>query len=82
MSKKSDLRHNVVGAAIRRRRRAMNITQTQLGEAVGTTFQQIQKYESGANRISVCRLVDVAAALGVRPEALIVDVKPVAGRAP
>ncbi len=41
------------------------MTQQQLGDKVGTTFQQIQKYENGANRISASRLWDIAAALEV-----------------
>ena len=44
---------------------AVGITQTDLAEAVGLTFQQIQKYESGANQIVSSRLYEVATALGV-----------------
>ncbi|WP_247886991.1 helix-turn-helix transcriptional regulator [Azospirillum sp. SYSU D00513] len=45
-----------VGARMRLRRTLMGITQTQLGQSVGLTFQQIQKYERGANRISASKL--------------------------
>ena len=41
-----------VGARIRQRRSLLGMSQTSLGEAVGLTFQQVQKYERGANRIS------------------------------
>jgi transcriptional regulator with XRE-family HTH domain len=52
-----------IGQRIRQRRRALGLPQTALAEMVGVTFQQIQKYERGANRISFSRLVEIAAAL-------------------
>ena len=52
-----------VSARIRLRRRELGMTQQTLANAVGLTFQQIQKYESGASRIAVSRLYDVATAL-------------------
>lgn len=54
-----------VGKRIRHRRWTLGTTQQQLAEAVGIKFQQIQKYETGANRVSASRLWDIAAALGV-----------------
>ncbi|MBC7133966.1 MAG: helix-turn-helix transcriptional regulator [Roseovarius sp.] len=54
-----------VGKQIRHRRWLMGMTQQQLAEAVGIKFQQIQKYETGANRVSASRLWDIAEALGV-----------------
>ena len=54
-----------VGKRIRHRRWLVGITQQQLAEAVGIKFQQIQKYETGANRVSASRLWDIAEALGV-----------------
>lgn len=54
-----------VGQRIRLRRREAGITQQQLGEAVGIKFQQVQKYETGANRVSASRLWDIARALHV-----------------
>ena len=54
-----------VGKRIRHRRWMVGMTQQQLGEAVGIKFQQIQKYERGANRISASRLYDIAKVLGV-----------------
>ena len=44
------------------------MSQTALGEALGVTFQQIQKYEKGTNRIGSGKLVRLAAALGVQPQ--------------
>jgi transcriptional regulator with XRE-family HTH domain len=54
-----------VGQRVRQRRWMMNMTQTQLGDRVGIKFQQIQKYETGANRISASRMWDIANVLGV-----------------
>ncbi|MEM6973315.1 MAG: helix-turn-helix transcriptional regulator [Pseudomonadota bacterium] len=54
-----------VGQRVRQRRWMTGMTQQQLAEKVGIKFQQIQKYETGANRISASRLWDVAAALEV-----------------
>ncbi len=49
-----------VGARLRRRRTLLGMNQTKLGDAIGVTFQQVQKYESGANRISASRLFDLS----------------------
>lgn len=54
-----------VGQRIRHHRWLVSMTQQQLAEKVGIKFQQIQKYETGANRVSASRLWDIAAALGV-----------------
>ncbi|MDT8856672.1 helix-turn-helix transcriptional regulator [Paracoccaceae bacterium Fryx2] len=54
-----------VGKRIRHRRWMVGITQQQLADQVGIKFQQIQKYETGMNRVSASRLWDVAEALGV-----------------
>ncbi len=52
-----------VGMRVRQRRWLVGMTQQQLAEKVGIKFQQIQKYETGMNRISASRLWDIAAAL-------------------
>lgn len=54
-----------VGARLRLRRTLMGLSQEKLGEAVGITFQQLQKYERGANRISASRLFNLAQVLDV-----------------
>lgn len=54
-----------VGKRIRHRRWLAGMTQQQLAQAVGIKFQQIQKYETGANRVSASRLWDIADALDV-----------------
>ena len=55
----------LVGDRIRRRRILMGLTQDQLGESLWISDQQIQKYETGANRVSASRLWDIADALDV-----------------
>ncbi|MEM9421267.1 MAG: helix-turn-helix transcriptional regulator [Pseudomonadota bacterium] len=54
-----------VGQRLRQRRCLLGMTQQKLAEAVGIKFQQIQKYESGANRVSASRLWALAEALEV-----------------
>ena len=54
-----------VGKRIRHRRWMVGMTQQQLAEQVGIKFQQIQKYETGMNRVSASRLWDIADALSV-----------------
>jgi transcriptional regulator with XRE-family HTH domain len=57
-----------VGARVRMRRLLVSMSQERLGEALGITFQQIQKYEKGANRIGASRLQQISKILGVPVE--------------
>ena len=57
-----------VGRRVRMRRMLIGMTQEKLGEALGLTFQQVQKYEKGTNRIGASRLHQIAAILGVPVE--------------
>jgi len=57
-----------VGSRMRTRRLLAGMSQEKLGDALGITFQQIQKYEKGTNRISASRLQQVARALSVPVE--------------
>jgi len=52
-----------VGSRVRLRRTMMSMSQEKLGEQLGITFQQIQKYEKGANRIGASRLQEIASIL-------------------
>src|SRR5476649_418541 len=54
-----------VGTRVRLRRTLLGLSQTALGEAIGLTFQQVQKYERGANRIGASRLFDLSRVLDV-----------------
>ncbi len=64
----TDMPHEVdvhVGRRVRQRRKVLGITQEKLGEALGLTFQQVQKYERGANRISASKLFELSQLLKV-----------------
>jgi transcriptional regulator with XRE-family HTH domain len=55
----------MVGKRIRLRRVQLGLSQTELGKKLGVTFQQVQKYENGANRVSASRLYEISTALDV-----------------
>ncbi|KCZ55735.1 Cro/Cl family transcriptional regulator [Hyphomonas beringensis] len=55
----------VVGQRIRWRRKELNLTQEKLGDLLGLTFQQVQKYEKGINRVSAGRLYEMSTVLGI-----------------
>ena len=54
-----------IGQRVKQRRLELGLSQERLAELLGVTFQQIQKYEKGANRIAASRLFDLSGALGV-----------------
>src|SRR5262245_4774370 len=54
----------LVGQGVRMARLMANMSQTELGEHIGITFQQVQKYEKGGNRISSSRLAQISEVLG------------------
>lgn len=56
-----------VGGRIRMRRQMLRMSQESLGEAIGLTFQQVQKYEKGTNRVGASRLQQIADTLGCQP---------------
>jgi len=56
-----------VGQRIRLRRTLLGMSQESLGEGIGLTFQQVQKYERGMNRVSASRIIDLASQLQVAP---------------
>ncbi|UYW24866.1 helix-turn-helix domain-containing protein [Methylorubrum extorquens] len=56
----------LVGERIQVLRKSKGLTQTALGQAIGVTFQQVQKYENGMNRVGASRLSDIARVLEVR----------------
>ncbi len=65
-----------VGARVRLRRTLLGMTQTGLGDAIGLTFQQVQKYERGTNRISASRLFELARVFDVSVEYFFEDMPP------
>jgi len=66
-----DILDATIGERVRARRRAARLTQAQLARSLGVTAQQLQKYETGANRISASTLIKLAAALGASAAALV-----------
>jgi len=54
-----------IGARMRERRLALNLSQAGLGEVLGVSFQQVQKYEKGVNRVSASRLYEICKVLNV-----------------
>src|SRR4029078_3315429 len=65
-----------VGARLRQRRTLLGMSQEKLGEALGLTFQQVQKYERGANRMGAGRLHQIADVLGVPVAFFFEDMPP------
>lgn len=63
-----------IGAKIRQLRILRGITQEKLGEALGLTFQQCQKYERGGNRISGSRIFDLCQFFGIQANDLFADI--------
>jgi transcriptional regulator with XRE-family HTH domain len=61
----------LIGANIKARRLVMGRPQEALAKALGITFQQVQKYETGTNRVAASRLIDIARALEVPVEQLL-----------
>jgi transcriptional regulator with XRE-family HTH domain len=73
-----------VGSRVRMRRMMLGMSQEKLGDALGLTFQQVQKYEKGTNRVGAGRLPQIAGIFGVPIGALFndtIDASPVKGTA-
>ena len=65
-----------VGQRIRQRRTLLGMSQEKLAEAIGLTFQQVQKYERGANRVGASRLYDLSRVLDVPVSFFFEDISP------
>ncbi|MEE1655838.1 helix-turn-helix transcriptional regulator [Microvirga sp. CF3062] len=65
MKKSTGFIDTEIGSRVRMRRVSIGMSQEKLGDMLGLTFQQVQKYEKGMNRVSAARLVDIAKILGV-----------------
>ncbi|CAN7473575.1 helix-turn-helix transcriptional regulator [Phenylobacterium sp. LjRoot225] len=68
-----------IGARMRARRRQLGLSQSELAAELGVSFQQVQKYERGANRVAASTLVTAAAVLGVSIGWLVAEEAPRAG---
>ena len=71
-----------IGQRVRERRIVLGLSQTNLADGLGITFQQLQKYEKGHNRIAAGRLYGCAELLGVRPEYFFEGLEGADGRTP
>ena len=67
-SRSADAIDRHIGFRMKSRREALGMSQHQLGDVIGVTFQQVSKYESGTDRIGAGRLFETAVALGVAPQ--------------
>lgn len=65
-----------LGDLVRCRRQALRLSQTQLAERLGVTYQQIQKYESGQTRISVALLIRLSRELDLTPNEFLAQLGP------
>ena len=81
MAKQPNVIDQHVGSRVRMRRMMLDWSQEKLGEALGLTFQQVQKYEKGANRVGASRLTQIADVLGV-PIPTLFEGAPSAGHTP
>jgi len=70
----------VIGERIRRRRRELALSQSALGAKLGITFQQVQKYENGANRVSATMLLKLSDALGLSVQDILQEAEAAGGR--
>lgn len=70
-----------VGTQIRMRRKSLGMSQSALAGRLGITFQQVQKYEKGANRVGASRLQAIASILGVEVSSLFANATPDGGEA-
>jgi transcriptional regulator with XRE-family HTH domain len=70
---KSETADKIVGSKIKLRRKALRMTQKQLADMIGVTSQQVQKYESGTNRITMNSFVKICNGLKIRPEQLLTN---------
>ena len=78
--KKPHLVDQHVGSRVRLRRMLLGMSQEQLGESIGITFQQVQKYEKGVNRIGASRLLQISEILDVPVQFFFEEAPHVDGR--
>ncbi len=71
-----------VGTKLRQRRLVLGMSQTALGDKLGVTFQQVQKYERGQNRLGASRLFNCSQILGVKPAYFFDGLDPASTGAP
>ena len=80
MARTADGIDSEVGRRVRDRRKELGLSQTKLAEALGITFQQVQKYEKGSNRVSASRLLRISEILHVPVAAFFGGEQPDGGK--
>ena len=70
---------SALATVLRRKRAQAGLSQSESGRQIGVTFQQLQKYEKGTNRVVFSRLVQLADAYGTTPEQIVAEVREVVG---
>ena len=73
MKGRSDKLDVIIGHSLRNARRVRRVSRKELGARIGVSYQQLQKYETGQNRLPVSRLLKIAAVLGQPVEQLLAD---------
>lgn len=74
MTNRSPTSHDAeIGSRIRLARKQARLSQTELGQALGVTYQQVQKYENGTDRVAASRLIQIARFLKVSTASLLPD---------
>ena len=68
---------SALATVLRRKRAEAGLSQNQAGQRVGVTFQQLQKYEKGTNRVFFSRFVELASVYGTTPEQIMAEVREV-----
>lgn len=68
---------SALAVVLRRKRAEAGLSQNEAGRRVGVTFQQLQKYEKGINRVFFSRLVELASVYGTTPEQIMAEVRDV-----
>ena len=66
---------SALATVLRRKRAEAGLSQNEAGRRVGVTFQQLQKYEKGTNRVLFSRFVELASAYGTTPEQILAEVR-------
>jgi len=79
---KADGRDKLIGARLRTRRKLLSMSQRDLGSIINITFQQIQKYENGKNKISAVRLIDFCSVLKVPITYFFAGLSDIGGKTP
>jgi transcriptional regulator with XRE-family HTH domain len=68
---------SALATVLRRKRAEAGLSQSQAGQRIGVTFQQLQKYEKGTNRVFFSRFVELASVYGTTPEQIMAEVREV-----